>query len=396
MTRRTAFGLLVLLIAGAPAAVAAIQRRPDGNTDNRKPVAAKKPVTVDASRIAAEIEKLGSPSYQQRKDAERALRAIGPAALKQLRTATASNDAEIAKRAKAILGDLEEQQFLAQASKLGFDKILDRIHQHASADKWRKPGWKDPGLEAALKTFIHQVKRVTGNNAVKLPVRLADVRAGADLNRIANRNLFIVKGGEVGIARDCIFLVDGSIRISSARNCVIIARHAVEISSGRGNVVLAGHYIRASTSGRDGAPSILMSGSDLNVSIATNAVLSAPGNLRVSIARNTVLVNSPNARISSNRNGTKIEKARILLAPRKTRQKNPLSDLVITQAFGYRTRSAVVIKQGPVELVLRAGSPITDNRGKVIPKYAGWKLTFVTGNYAVFSKGREDVGVHIK
>ena len=366
----------------------------------KKPVAKQGPIKVSDKQILAEIRNLASSSYRKRVAAEKALRKFGVAAEKHLQKAAASGDPEVSRRAKAILADIEEKRFLAQANKLGFHRILERIHKHASSNKWRTAGWKDPGLEAALKTFILQVKRATGNDNVALPVKFANVQPGGNPDRSASGKLYILKetkGAQISSARNCIFLVDGSIRISSAYNCIIIARTAVDISSGRNNVVLAGHYIRSTfSSTRRGSPEILMSGGVVHLSHADNAIISAPRQVRVSIARNTTFVNSPNVRASIDRQNKRVNDAKILLAPKAMKGKNPLSDLKVTQVIGSGAKSFVIVKQGKVELVLRMGAAITDNTGKPIPKYDGWKLSFVTSGLAVFSKGRQDATFYVQ
>lgn len=366
----------------------------------KKPAAKNQPVKVSDKQIAAEIRNLSSSSYKKRVAAEKALRTFGAAAEKHLQKAAASGDPEVSRRAKAILADVEEKRFLAQASKLGFQRILERIHKHASSGKWRQAGWKDAGFEAVLKTFINQVERTTGKNNVALPVKFSDVQPGTVRDRTFRNKLLILKGEtriDIAHADHCIFLVDGSIRISFAKNCLIIARSAVDISHGSNNVVLAGHYIQSSFAmARAGNPDILMSGGVVNVSHANNCIISAPRQVRVSHARNTTFVNSPSVKTSHRQNCDNVVNAKILLAPMKIKGKNPLSELKITQVIGSGAKSFVIVKQGKIEQVLRMGAAITDNTGKPIPKYDGWKLSFVTSGLAVFSKGRQDATFYVQ
>src|SRR5947209_2576645 len=54
--------------------------------------------------------------------------------------------------------------------------VLDRIHIHASNDKWKEGGFKDELIEKWLDRIIGAVAKAADVPDLKLPVRLATVR----------------------------------------------------------------------------------------------------------------------------------------------------------------------------------------------------------------------------
>jgi hypothetical protein len=351
--------------------------------------------------VADAIRKLSDPSFQVREKAQRALLKFGQAAEKLLEDAANSTDAEVAKRAKVVLAELNNRQLEAQVGRLTFDDLLARVHRAAASEEWQKPGWKDSLLDAGLNALIDQVKRATKNDALRLPVGFGDVqpRSEREIRGFVQGGLCVLKEGSIAHARRSIFLVDGSLRISHAQDCVIVARGAVDIAHGRGNVVLAGHYLHTS---HDGGPptssgSVLMSGSILDVSHSNQSVCYAPRAVSVSFATGTIFLNSPKVEIAHEKSCTRID-AKLPLAP--TERKNPLSDKIkitqIVRPSDSGRGALVVLDQGGVEVVVRPGAQITDRQGKVIPEAAGWKLSFAADGFALFSKDREDAGFYRK
>ena len=310
-----------------------------------------------------------------------------------------------------------------------FDKVLERIRAAEASGVWQKGGWKDPVIEAALTGLVEQMSKATGRNDLAPAVTLADVQP-RDLTvnaGPAQNALWVCRGGSVGFADHSIILADGSLSVGFANDCVIVARGAVDIAHGNHNVVLAGHYIHVSHDGEPlhlpnrgpGGSSLLVTGGSLDISHATGTVCSAPRFVRMGFAEAVTLVNSPNqevrgrprfARNAANAanaanapnvaNAANVEiknlKAEgLTLAPPAVND-NPLGDkLDVTQVVsgdGSLDRRFVVINLDGVELVLRPGKETRDGAGKPIPALAGWKLTFVCDNFALFSNGNEDAG----
>jgi hypothetical protein len=250
-----------------------------------------------------------------------------------------------------------------------------------------------------LKALVAQVNQATRQGAVRLPVTLADVRPSNEAaHRPADGRLFVGENGVFGHAQRSIFLVDGNVRIGFANDCIVLARGAVEIAHGEGNVVLAGHYVHTSHDGsRQTSRSLLISGSILDVSHSHGTICLAP-EVSIGFATGTTYLNSPRLDVSHEKGCEKLNDVKLPIVP--TPRKNPLSDKIkITQVVrgDDSGRGAMVTwEQDGVELVIRIGREITDPRGKPIPDLAGWKLTFVAENFALFSKGREDASFYLK
>ena len=279
-----------------------------------------------------------------------------------------------------------------------FDTLLERVALAAVGDAWQKPGWKDPILERGLADLVTQVQRATQHEGVKLPVAFGDVqpKGPAELRRPQQGGLCVLKGGSLAHLHRSILLVDGSVRVGFAKDCLIVARGAVEIAHGQRNVVLAGHYVHTSHDGdlRTGADgSLLMSGAVLDVSHSNGSVCSAPARVDVSFARGTTFVNSPTVNLSHDKGSRKVEGAKLPLAP-AGRQHALQSKVKVTQVVPPNDAGqgalAVVDRDG-AEVIVR---PDVDIKG--IPELAGWKLSFVARDFALFSRGPEDVGFHVK
>jgi hypothetical protein len=324
---------------------------------------------------------------------------MGAVAEKSVKEAATSADLEVAKRAKAILEEFEKRRLLAQADKLTFDELIGRVRQAVKSKKWQEPGWHDPVIDAGLRALVAHVNQATRQGAVRLPVTLADVRPSNDAARgRADGRLFVMEDGDIGRAQRSIFLVDGNVRISFAHDCIVLARGAVEIAHGGGNVVLAGHYVHTSHDGsRQPSRSLLISGSILDVSHSHGTICSAP-EVSISFATGTTYLNSPRLDVSHEKGCEKLNDVKLPIVPAPG--KNPLSDKIkITQIVGGDDSgrgAMVVLEKDGVELVIRIGREITDPHGKPIPDLAGWKLTFVAENFALFSKGHQDASFYLK
>ena len=350
--------------------------------------------------VSEAIRKLGDPSFQVRQQAQRALLEIGTASEKLLKQAANSADLEVAKRAKAILEEFEKRRLFARADKLTFDELIGRVRQAEDSKEWQKPGWNDPVIEAGLSALVARVNLATKQGGVRLPVTLADVQPRKDAAPgNADGGLFVMENGTIGHAQRSIFLADGNVRIGFANDCVVLARGAVEIAHGGGNVVLAGHYVHTSHDGsRQPSRSLLVSGSILDVSHSNGTICSAPGVVSIGFATGTTFLNSPRLDVSHEKGCEKLNNVKLPIVP--AAGKNRLSDRIkITQIVRGNDSgqgAMVVLDQDGVELVIRVGREITDQHGKRVPDLAGWKLTFVAENFALFSRAGEDASFYLK
>lgn len=387
-----AFLVILFTVASYPASFSS-----GGPTDDPKPASGR-----EEDRVAKAIRQLGDPTFRVREQAQRELVKLGKPAVKPLQEATQSNDPEVAKRAKVALGELYRQLAEAevQATEITFEVMLNRIHRAETSGAWKKPDWQDLVLETGLARLLDQVKQATKRDGLRLPVTFGQV-AARQAGPHTHGALCVLQGGSVAHARESIFLVDGNLRISHAQDCVIVARGAVAIAHGRGNMVLAGHYVHTSHDGDFREPrggSLLMSGSVLDVSHSHGSVCFAPRGIRVSFATGSTFLNSPNLRISHDKGCAKIADAKLPLAPsvKEDSLSGKLKVRQIVPPDDAGQGAMVVLEQGGVEVVVRPGSEITDGRGKVVPEFAGWRLSFVEDGFALFSKGREDASVHWK
>lgn len=191
------------------------------------PAAAQDPPPADPARIAALIARLGDAQFQAREEASAALRELGGAALDALRAACASDDAEIASRARLLVRAIEvdltptpwacRQRRAALAAEHGgtdrteaaIDAGLAWLARHQDEDgRWDARGfakhdaagapstgaakleWVDPGVTGlALLAFLgadHSHRQGTHKEVVKnalkflLKVQTADGRIGGD------------------------------------------------------------------------------------------------------------------------------------------------------------------------------------------------------------------------
>lgn len=291
------------------------------------------------------------------------------------------------------------------------DALLERIRLVAAADEWQKPGWRDDVLESGVVKLYEQLQRAAKKDPLTLPVGFREVRPrkpnveGRELPFLSNE-LHIAKHVVVSHAKRSILLADGNLRVSFAHDCIIIARGAVSIAHGSGNFVAAGHYVHTSHDGNappDGkrerpAGSLLLSGAVLDVSHAKGSICMAPQAVRISFAAEVTFMNSPNVEVSHEKNCTRLGDAKTPLAsgPRK----NPLAGkFKITQLVKPNDAgqgALVVLERNGIESVVRLGAEIADGQGKTISALAGWKLSFVGEDFALFSKGHEDAGFYLR
>lgn len=362
------------------------------------------------AKIDALVKDLGADSFNVRLTAQAELVKIGKEAEPAVRAAADSVDVEVSGRARFILAEFAKRKLEAELEKVTWTTILDRVKQHASNNDWQKPGFTDPLIEKAVEKVIAQANSAAGADRVQMPVRFAEIgkdAAVAGPPRPPGRGSQLVCGKgslEFSGGERSIYLIDGNVRISSATNCLIIARGAVRISHGSGNVVLAGQFIDISHDGSHlrgdprgpgpamGGSSLVMSGSILRMSHATQTICSAPDEVRVS-SNDCVLLNSAPQTGGGRSTGQRIDKVTLQLQPKST--PNPIiAQLKVTQAYdgGDSRRGFMITEQQGIEVVHRPDAEITDNLGKPLKNLAGWKLAFIADGYALLSNGKEDAG----
>jgi hypothetical protein len=358
-------------------------------------------------RIAKLIDALGDDSLVVRQQAEQELVAIGQAAKPLVTAAAKSANLDVSLRAKLILQELSKRRVAVGMKDFSWQTVLDLVKQHAASDAWQEPGFEDELLEAAMGKLVDQVNAAAKEERVKFTPRFARCRPQRNKDgsvkprELDGDDLLFVGHDSFDLRRGTrsIILVDGNVSMTSAYDCLIIARGAVNIAYGSGNVILAGQYLDIAHDGdRDrpqggglertpGPANLLMSGGDLRVSHALRSVLVAGGPLELMHGSDCILLNRGSDQIEA-RHGVAVPEAKLSFVPKA--RPNPLQGKVkITQASNGSSRFAVMDYNG-VELVLRLGDEIKDNRGKPIPDFAGWKLEVIDNVLAVFSNGKED------
>ena len=288
-----------------------------------------------------------------------------------------------------------------------FEVVQNRIFKITESQDWTDQGWTDSALEGAVSKIAERLSDITGTS-VKLPVGFDDVSPTVPLGAGSYKDKLIV-GKRVSCNRvsNSIIIADEVADISYAHNCLILSRGAVRIGHGGSNMVLAGRYIHVShdnspisarlVSDRlvgdrsDGEkpvapPSVLVSGSLLDVSHARRSICAGGKLVEISHAYNCQFVVSPELTpefdVSHQRNCTVVsDKTSSLPALTLTNSEGLAKKLPITQIVGHDNKDSrkVVVKRGGVDTDVSI-----DDEFSELPE--GWKLVFVEHGYALLSK----------
>jgi hypothetical protein len=184
--------------------------------------------------------------------------------------------------------------------------LMDGVRRACGSEVWRRRGWRDYPLECALDELVERVGQATGRPALRLPVRFGDVPAssGEGVPLVTNSEELRVaaKSERLRSAKRCILLVDGDVDVMLATDCLILATGRVSIQWGTGNVVVAGGTIVDKERGQVRAsvlrPSLLISGSTLDLSHCADLIGAAPEGVGGSLVRNAALLNSRRVALS--------------------------------------------------------------------------------------------------
>ena len=288
-----------------------------------------------------------------------------------------------------------------------FEVVQNRIFKITESQDWTDQGWTDSALEGAVSKIAERLSDITGTS-VKLPVGFDDVSPTVALGAASYKNKLIV-GKRVTCNRvsNSIIIADEVADVAYAHNCLILSRGAVRIGHGGSNMVLAGRYIHVShdnspisarlVSDRlvgdrsDGEkpvapPSVLVSGSLLDVSHAHWSICAGGKLVEISHAYNCQFVVSPELTpefdVSHQHNCTVVsDKTSSLPALTLTNSEGLAKKLPITQIVGHDNKDSrkVVVKRGGVDTDVSI-----DDEFSELPE--GWKLVFVEHGYALLSK----------
>ena len=294
-----------------------------------------------------------------------------------------------------------------------FKVVQNRIIKITESQDWTDQGWTDSALEGAVSKIADRLSDITGTS-VKSPVAFGDVSPIVPIGAANYQDKLIVgKRVSCGRVSNSIIIADEVADIAYANNCLILSRGAVRISHGGSNMVLAGRYIHVSHDGSpnrarslvgdrvggdravsaraggekpEAPPSVLVSGSLLDVSHARRSICAGGKLVRIGHAYNCQFVVSPNLTpefdVSHQYNCTAVsDKKSSLPAKTQTNSERLAKKLPITQIVGHDNKDSrkVVVKRGGVDTDASIGDEFSE-----LPE--GWKLVFVDHGYALLSK----------
>jgi len=301
--------------------------------------------------------------------------------------------------------------------------VLDRIHNHAAGDAWRKEGWRDDAIESYLDKLVASIAVATENKDLKLPVRLADVKPPVPGQRIPFQQvgqLLIGTDLKVKSLRRSIILADGSVELQGIpEECVIVARHAIVGQTNiRKCVLVAGvHFF----SQFDGEPDNAASGSIIvtrgraEMTASWGSLIASGDGIRLDMCQNTTFLNSG---IQGRDQGG----SRSVRVPDLTLQPPPLHPIVakvevmgvvsipppppapgpggfpapVSRSGRNLHPTGIVFRFGERRRVANVGEPIVDDLGNEVPELKGWQLGFVTDSIAIFRNGESDAVLRIE
>ena len=298
--------------------------------------------------------------------------------------------------------------------------VLDRIHNHAAGEAWKEPGWKDDAIEAWLDKLVGSVAKAAEIADLKLPVRLAEVKAGDPMPARLVRNQLIV-GRDINLrglsVHDSIILADGSVEVESVRGSVIVARAAITVSGlSAYSVFVGGAYVRVAQF--DGEPNKTYNGSLIasrgwaDIETAYGTIVAASKGATIRRIHSATFINAPVP--DQIRPIAPNAAPRSVKVPELQLESLPLHPLaaeidivgvVCTEPAPVGRVSILRKNLVPVGLVFRhsgrriiadLAQPIVDDVGNPIEALRDWKLTYVNENLAIFSSGPTDAVVRIE
>ena len=305
--------------------------------------------------------------------------------------------------------------------------VLDRIHEHAGGEAWKKEGWRDEAIEGWLEKLVAKVAKAAEFPELKLPVHLADVRSAEGAFNNSNRNvLFVGKSMDFGMGSlvNSIVLVDGSVDAGVVQGSIIVARGAVNVRMmSRYSLIISGTHVKIT--GSDGEPnnptngSLIVSRGRIDITRTHGTLLVAPlgviGNNRIGALRDVVLINTPAPMAQPFTRGpaglAPVKNVEIADLPLDRAPIHPLGEKISVEGVVYKERpgrlaavggppevgaAGVVFRYGGRRYVADRGAPIVDEVGKPVESLRDWKLTYIDTKAAIFSSDSEDVALELE
>lgn len=312
-------------------------------------------------------------------------------------------------------------QQAAAAPAANLQGVLNRIHQHAADDAWRKPGFEDAQIEVWLDKLAGSIATSAKMPDLKVPVRLAEVQpADPAPGRTVSQRLLIGKNLDLKDVRlqNSIVLADGHVEINRAEGCVIMARGAVRLQASAYCVIVSGLYVEVST--YDGQPNDAFNGSIIatrgwvSLQSASGSIVAGLEGATVESAQDACIVNAAIARGDSNIGAKTLKVPDLPLEPLPA---NPLRARLkvvgivradttpavpVRPAFGGRGGGpapvdlGIVVRYDGRRYLAAVGEPILDEAGRVVEPLREWKLALVSGSLAIFSSATGDIAVRLR
>lgn len=273
-----------------------------------------------------------------------------------------------------------------------FEKMIKEIQTTRISGAWKQAGWQSQPLQQELNSVVDQIRKITQDNSLALPVRFADVKPNGGMPRNGRNELVVGTDFDVGSMNNSIILADGNVKIGFAMNCVIVARGAVYVAHGQGNVILAGQAVHVSHDGNGGETkgSLILANVWLDVSHSNNGGIFSAPELDISFANATTIINPQKMSISHKKTYAEVTDKNLRIFPSAS---NPLKDALTLNGLQYKddwgqSRATFTDSDGR-QFVVGIGNDFSVN-GRPRPELAGWRVTMISSAFVIVSNGSRD------
>ena len=277
-----------------------------------------------------------------------------------------------------------------------FETMMKEIHSTRINGDWKQAGWQSQPLQRELTSVVDQIRKMTNDNSVTLPVRFGDVKPNGGMPTRGVSELIVGTDVDVVSMNKSIILADGNVRISFAVNCVIVARGAVTVSGGHGNVILAGQAVHVSHDGKAGPDrqskgSLILANVWLDVSHSSNGGMFSAPDLDIGFANATTIINPQRLSISHKKKYAEVTDKNLRVFPPAS---NPLKNALKLNGLQYKddwnlSRATFTDADGQ-QLVVGIGSDFSVN-GRPRPELAVWRVTMISSEFVILSNGTREV-----
>ena len=277
-----------------------------------------------------------------------------------------------------------------------FDFMMKEIQSAKVSGDWKLARWQPKALQRELTSIVEQIRKITKDDSVALPIRFEDVKPKGELPGNGFNELAVGADFDLRSTFKSIILADGSVKIGFAEDCVIIARGGVYVAHGGGNVIIAGQAVHVSHDGnkvRAGADkgSLILANVWLDVSHSNNGGIFSAPDLGIGFANATTIVNPQRVSISHKKQYAEHTEKNFRVFPSAS---NPLQKALTIDSLQYKddwaqSRATFTDAEGK-RLVVGIGNDFAVN-GRSRPELAGWRVTMISSGFVIVSNGTQDV-----